>query len=138
MWGSPGRGWSHARIAKAFGMSRPGVTQLMNKYPPAEDIPQPQSPSARTAKPTHGAGKARPPRWRRTRLPRGKQRQTPQTAVHPWALNGSATRMVEQLLAKMAGREIPEDMTAYDKDRLAERLVDLSGAIEQFLKYLHE
>jgi hypothetical protein len=46
--------------------------------------------------------------------------------------------MVENLIAKLAGHEIPEDLTPFEKDGLAARLADLSGAIDQFLAYMHE
>ena len=35
-----GRGWSQRKIAKAFSMSQPGVSKLMDKYPPADGTPQ--------------------------------------------------------------------------------------------------
>ena len=46
--------------------------------------------------------------------------------------------MVENLIAKLAGHEIPEDLTPLDKDGLAAQLADLSGAIDQFLAYMNE
>ena len=117
-----GRGWSHTRIAKAFGMSRPGVSQLMAKYPAAEGVEQTDTTEGEDGK----------------TYPRGVPRKKPQNMTHPWSPKGAATRMVENLIAKLAGHEIPEDLTPFERDGLAERLADLSGAIDQFLAYMHE
>ena len=112
-------GWSQRRIAKAFGTSQPAVSQLMNTYPPADGTPEVVITEGEDGK-TY------------SRVPRG-----PQPKVHPWALNGVATKSLRKT-RKLIAMELPAGLAEYKKATLDDELDGLVAAIEDFQRNMRE
>jgi hypothetical protein len=107
-------GWSQRRIAREFAMSQPSVSELMKRYPAADD--------GTPVTITHGDdGKTY------SRTPR-RERPTPK----PWSNDGKATKMVRRA-HKLIAHEVPTGLDEWEKAALAEELEALGEAIQTFL-----
>jgi ParB-like chromosome segregation protein Spo0J len=108
-------GWSQRRIAKEFSMSQPGVSQLMEAYPPEDGAPEVIITQGEDGK-TY------------TREPRGA-RPRPEA----WAPSGVASKAIRQAIKMLAKKELSlGKLDEWEKGQLMGELEDLRVAIDEF------
>ena len=114
------RGWSQARIAKAFAVSRPAVTQWLGKHPDeSHEVTEVEGVDGIVQPVTH------------------KRKAAPKPAAHFWDLyRGEGFRLTETLIARLQDPDkVPTrpPLTEMEHDKAVIRLGDLAWAIEAIL-----
>ena len=120
-------GWSQRKIARAFGVSQPSVSQLMAAYPPPDGAP--------LITVTQGEdGKTYTHRRRDPRADYLKNPPEPKPPPSPWALDGTSTKAVRR--ARAVIEAIPPDtdaMAHWEVAALRSELLMLRDGVDAML-----